>query len=201
MVSVGGVAVRDQAGVITPERVHTRTSFPGISLPTPLPTRTQLTLFLPQAPGALLETHRRRLDPVQAGLIAAHVTLCREDEIGHLDPDTLRHRVSTWPAATLNLAFGSPRRFDGHGLLLPCIDGSQDFDRLRKHLLQDPGARIHQAHLTLAHPRNPVSPGNTDEASAFLPASLEVAFDDVALILQEGRSPWRTVWRVRLGGE
>ncbi|MDZ4701395.1 MAG: mechanosensitive ion channel [Rhodothermales bacterium] len=43
----------------------------------------------------MLEAHRRRLDPVQAGLIAAHVTLCREDEIARLDPQILRHRIAS----------------------------------------------------------------------------------------------------------
>jgi hypothetical protein len=161
--------------------------------------RHQLTLFLPPAHGALLERHRRVLDPIQAGLIAAHVTLCREDEIAHLDQEALRQRVATWPALSPNLAFGPPRRFDGHGILLTCIGGFEAFDRLRKHLLQDPGARMHQAHLTLAHPRNPRAPGNTEEALLQLPASLGVAFDAVALIEQKAGQPWCTVWQTRLG--
>jgi hypothetical protein len=161
--------------------------------------RTQLTLFVPPAHGALLERHRRVLDPIQAGLIAAHVTLCREDEIAHLDDEVLRQRISRWSESTIKLAFGPPRRFDGHGILLPCIEGIEAFDRLRWYLLHDPGARTHQAHLTLAHPRNPRAGGNTEEAFLQLPASLEVAFDTVARIEQDPGMPWRTVWQTQLG--
>ena len=44
-------------------------------------TRRQLTLFVPHAEAAPIEALRATLDPVQHALIAAHVTLCREDEL------------------------------------------------------------------------------------------------------------------------
>jgi hypothetical protein len=136
---------------------------------------------------------RRSLDPVQASLIAAHVTLCREDEIEGTVPSALFNRVESWEAGPIALAFGHPVRFNGHGVLLSCKHGSGDFTRLRQWLLNDQGTREHAAHITLAHPRNPRSVGNTDAALAACPQALELQFGSVALIEQRGSEPWRLI--------
>ena len=141
-----------------------------------------------------------RLDPIQAALIPAHVTLCREDEIDHLDPDTLYRQIQTWQHGPLQLAFGPPQRFNGHGLLLPCTQGSAPFQGLRQWLLRNPQAREHHAHLTLAHPRNPQAPGNTDTTLATCPPALQLEFATVALIQQHGAAPWVVLWEEELGG-
>lgn len=44
--------------------------------------RRQATLYLPSPCSVAVEAVRSRYNPVQAELIAAHVTLCREDEVG-----------------------------------------------------------------------------------------------------------------------
>jgi hypothetical protein len=142
---------------------------------------------------------RRSLDPVQASLIAAHVTLCREDEIEDINPSLLLNRVGSWEAGPVTLTFGHPARFNGHGVLLPCEHGSGAFKRLRQWLLQDQAAREHSAHVTLAHPRNPRSAGNTDDALASCPAGLEFRFGSVALIEQKGYEPWRLIQEATLG--
>lgn len=46
--------------------------------------RDPLSRFVDGPVGDALNALRAALDPVQAGLIAAHVTVCREDELGDL---------------------------------------------------------------------------------------------------------------------
>lgn len=162
--------------------------------------RTQLTLFVPAPERAPLEALRQRLDPVQAALIPAHLTLCREDEIAAQDADDLIARIRTWPHGPLTLAFGAPQRFQGHGVLLPCVQGADVFQQLRRWLLADPTARQHHAHLTLAHPRNPRAAGNSDAALAGAPTSMHLLFMQVALIQQAGVQAWRVLWQWPLGG-
>ncbi len=128
------------------------------------------------------------MDPVQCALIAAHVTLCREDEIARLDLPTLRHRLSQ--ASPLTLVFAAPRRVDGHGLLLPCVAGAPAFQQLRAQALESNTIRTSDAHITLAHPRNPRAPGNVDERIRALPVPLTVTFPLVALIEQHDARPW-----------
>lgn len=162
--------------------------------------RRQLTLFVPATSSVALEAVRRRLDPIQAALIAVHVTLCREDELVDLDIEARLERVRAWDAGPIRLGFGAPRRFSGHGVLLPCEQGSDEFHRLRQWILDDRGARLHDAHITLAHPRNPRAPTNVDAALAESPATLRVAFPSVALIEQVGGAPWTLLQEASLGG-
>jgi hypothetical protein len=162
--------------------------------------RTQLTLFVPAPWGTQLDSFRRVLDPAQASLIASHVTLCREDEIAELDPSSIFARVASWQHGPAVLDFGLPQRFSGHGVLLPCVNGSERFQALRKWLLQDQGARAHEAHITLAHPRNTRSPSNTDATLEGCPRALHLAFPSVALIEQEQGSNWAVVRDAALGG-
>lgn len=160
--------------------------------------RLQLTLFVPDDAAAILEPIRLRLDPVQHGLIGAHVTLCREDELAESPLAQLRALASLPPAITLT--FGAPVGFDAHGVLLPCIDGSTDFHRLRAAVLGTTAIRQHAAHITLAHPRNPRAPGNTQPSDIALATPLRITFTRVSLIEQVDGGPW-VVWEVvALGG-
>jgi hypothetical protein len=68
-------------------------------------------------------------------------------------------------------------------------------------LLADPAARLHHAHLTLAHPRNPRAAGNNDPALAASPPALQLCFSQVALIQQTGAQPWRRLWQAPLRGQ
>lgn len=163
--------------------------------------RRQLTLFVAEPEQARWNALRAILDPVQAALIAAHVTLCREDEIGQLDPSAIFRRVRSWPHGPITLQFDRPTRFGGHGVLLPCRHGAAQFQRLRQWLLQDQSAREHGAHLTLAHPRNPKSANNTDAALASCPENLELQFASVALIEQLHQQPWRVLEEAVLGAD
>jgi 2'-5' RNA ligase len=168
-------------------------------MPTALTRRQQLTLFVPEPWRSRLDALRERLDPVQASLISAHVTLCREDEIDALDAQAIFERVESWPHGPVTLQFAEPVHFGGHGVLLPCHAGAAQFHRLRQWLLGDPNVRVHDAHLTLAHPRNARAVGNTDTALASCPSSLELHLPRVALIEQHGAERWRVVHERVLG--
>ena len=156
--------------------------------------RRQLTLFVPAPQRDALETWRQRLDPVQHGRIAAHVTLCREDELARHGEAAWRERVRAWWGGVLTLVWRPAERVDGHGVLLRCEAGQDAFQALRTHVLADPEARSHGAHLTLAHPRNPRSLANDDALLAVLPRFAPVRFEAVSLIEQQGDAPWQTVW-------
>ncbi len=160
--------------------------------------RRQLTLFVPDGTAPWLEPLRQQLDPVQRDLIAAHVTLCREDEIVDLELPALWQRLATESPVTL--IFGAPRRFDGHGLLLPCVDGATAFQQLRVRALDSDAIRTPEAHLTLAHPRNPRAPGNIEAKLGALPVPLSVTFRAVALIEQINGQPWEVRETVTLTG-
>jgi hypothetical protein len=158
--------------------------------------RRQLTLFAPGEAAASIELVREKADPVQFALIAAHVTLCREDEFAELELSLLRERLAR--AAPLTLTFGPARRFGGHGILLPCIEGAADFQKLRVQALGATDVRDHEAHLTIAHPRNPRAPANQDALLSVLPAPLTLVFREVALIEQSDALPWVVLETLRL---
>lgn len=139
------------------------------------------------------------VDPVQQGLIAPHVTLCREDELEGRPVEEVLARAAVAPATDLVLRFGPPERFHEHGILLPCAAGADAFHALRVHLLGDPSARRQQAHITLAHPRNPRASGNDLGATAPLGGGLTIRFTRVSLIEQVGHGPWHILADAPLG--
>jgi hypothetical protein len=160
-------------------------------------TRIQLSLFLPPAYGAQLDALRRVLDPVQAALIPAHVTLCREDELEGLAPEVIGERLRA--AAPLTLAFGRAIAFDGHGLMLPCEHGAPAYHALRARVLEGRPVREAAPHVTLAHPRNPRAPGNDPRLAASLPVPLVVTFGDARLVRSEHGAPWQVLGTLPLG--
>lgn len=151
--------------------------------------RVQASLFVAPDAGAEIEAVRRRVDPVQHRLIPAHVTLCREDELGEVSLDDVHARLRH-PPGPIALRFGAPVVFGEHGILLPCVDGLDAFQSLRRRVLADPHVRPHVPHLTLAHPRNPKAPGNALEAAASLGAGRCLVFDAIHLIAQVDDEPW-----------
>jgi hypothetical protein len=144
-------------------------------------TRRQLSLFASGTDGDRIERVRRVVDPVQAALIPAHVTLCREDEIQNANVELLAQRIGS--AAAICLSFDKVERFSGHGIWLRSAQGQPSFDALRRHVLGLAEIRDAVAHLTLAHPRNPRASGNSIEnVNLVLPISL--VFDRVTLVEQ-----------------
>ncbi|HUR96817.1 MAG TPA: 2'-5' RNA ligase family protein [Pyrinomonadaceae bacterium] len=155
--------------------------------------RLQLSLYVTPGAATRIEAVRKLVDPVQSHLIPAHVTLCRQDELDDLDSIRIRLRNLCFPPLTLR--FGAPVRFLGHGLLLECVDGSAQFQSLRRYVLASRTIREQMPHITLAHPRNPLSPGNTASNSRQIDSGVELTFPSIYLIEQEGRDPWRILER------
>ncbi|MBK8285032.1 MAG: 2'-5' RNA ligase family protein [Ahniella sp.] len=158
--------------------------------------RIQLSLYVPSSASTQLETIRRLLDPIQSNLIPAHVTLCREDEIEHIEPALLETRLAE--ATAITLSFGRPEHFGGHGVLLPCVGGAADFHALRKWVLGPDSMKQHAPHITLAHPRNAKAPTNTAGHAAGLPDPLQFTFEHVNRIRQLGTQPWEVLSRYQL---
>ncbi len=153
-------------------------------------TRRQLSLYVPATLGHEIEAVRRLVDPVQSRLIPAHVTLCREEEIGEFSADELIHRLANIQRAPVTLRFGRPAAFHGHGILLECIGGESAFQQLREALLDSIDLGNQRPHITLAHPRNPRALGNSLENAMLLPERITITFPCVALIEQTGDGPW-----------
>lgn len=155
--------------------------------------RRQLTLFVSERDSKRIEAVRRVVDPVQFALIPAHVTLCREDELESFVGWRERLQSMEPGLFALTLQFGRAVPFSGHGIMLPCIDGVGRFRNLRQTVLGSNSIRDQQPHLTLAHPRNPKSSGNTIEVTLQLPLSFEITFDTIRLIEQTGSGQWKTL--------
>ena len=158
--------------------------------------RRQATLFL-QRP-SWVNKIRLELNPAQAKLIDAHVTLCREDEVS--DWEELGRRLLDLRPQAVTLEFGPPHR-DGDLVYIPSVGSTKEFDDLRGILLGTASSipRKHNPHITLIHPRN----GSCSDAdfasiiSAFEPFSY--TFDEVAFIQQENGGIWETVRTFPLG--
>jgi 2'-5' RNA ligase len=108
-------------------------------------------MYLPDVNG--IEDLRIRFNPLQAQLIPAHVTLCREDEVD--DWMALQTRIQAQLPIALTLSFGPPVR-DGNLAFLPATEGIEHIDDLR-HRLLDNGImrpRKQTPHVTIIHPRN-----------------------------------------------
>ncbi len=156
-------------------------------------TRVQLSMYVPEPEASELESVRRVLDPIQSGLIPAHVTLCREDELTLMDSGELASRLADAHARSVTLHFGRPRAFDEHGVLLPCIAREEDFRSLREQVLGSRNIRYQAPHITLAHPRNPKSAGNCLTNADVLRETISVTFTSVKLIEQVGNTAWRVL--------
>lgn len=151
--------------------------------------RRQLSMYVPQDAARDIEAVRRVVDPIQSRLIPAHVTLCREDELGDLA--SVRARLRRAPFNPLTLRFGKPVAFAGHGLLLECVEGEEHFRAVREYLLASSRVREQRPHITLAHPRNPKAGGNSLSNTSRLPEVIEVTFPSIYLIEQEKGGPWQ----------
>jgi 2'-5' RNA ligase len=160
-------------------------------------TRRQLTLF-PLDNVIELEKIRQQYNPVQFALIAAHITLCREDELTALDKVMHNCRQLRW-IHPLCVQLGRPERFEeGRGVLLPGGISNDDFQLLRKQVLSGiiDQPRFHQPHLTLLHPRNSRCTDAIFETISRQALPGELYFDEVCLIEQKNGAPWRLLEKV-----
>lgn len=157
--------------------------------------RKQLTLFVPETFSGRIELVRSQFNPLQHQLIAAHVTLCREDEI--TDIETVIRNLKRQNLEHLSIHFGKVIRFsEGKGVLLPAINSDQSFKKLRQQIIESP--RNHEAHITLMHPRNSTC---TDEIFSQIenyefPET--ITFNEICLIEQEIGKVWKILERFPL---
>ena len=163
-----------------------------------LPTRRQLSLYVPTPQAEAIDALRRVLDPVQASLIPAHVTLCREDELDDVSPAELGLRLGVDIVRPIGLSFGPPQMFDGHGVLLPCVGDQSAFQSLRRIALGKEDVRAHTPHITLAHPRNPKASGNTAASLPLAPCVWQITFAEAVLIEQTNDAKCHVMQRFAL---
>lgn len=153
--------------------------------------RKQLSMYVPPEAAKEIEEVRRVLDPIQHGVIPAHITLCREDELADLS--AIQQRLDKVALPPLRLRFGKPESFSGHGVLLHCVGGEDAFIALREYLLDSKTIRAQHPHITLAHPRNPKAAGNSMSHASCLRENIAITFATISLIEQEGNQPWRVL--------
>ena len=158
--------------------------------------RIQLTLFVAENDAIVIEQLRRRFNPEQFNLIGAHVTLCREDELG--TTEMVMQQMAALKAGCITVDFGPPERFsDGNGVLMPAIGANHPFQDLRKAVLGGEPRR-HEPHITLMHPRNSTC---TDAIFAqIIRAALptQITFGSVSLIEQEDGGVWKVLEAIEL---
>lgn len=150
--------------------------------------RRQVTLYVPPPVKARIDAIRERYNPAQHALIAAHVTLCRDED--DIDWEALERRAEWMSPFEVRLRFGAPVK-EENLVYLPVVGSTAAFDALRCEVLEDPHCRRQEPHITLVHPRNGTC---TDKAFAELHAlfetGLEVTFEQFTLIRQIDGGPW-----------
>ena len=158
--------------------------------------RRQLTLFVEPTEAVTIEQTRQEFNPRQFEIIKAHVTLCREDEIGNLEQVISNLFLLTQTHQNIFIEFGKVARFDnGKGLFLPATNDNKEFEYLRRQILFGlyDNPRNQKPHITLMHPRNSTCTDKIFEqvAEVNLPTKLE--FKRISLIEQENGGQWKTL--------
>ncbi len=156
-------------------------------------TRRQLSLFL-RDNFENIENIRAKYNPVQHDLIAAHVTLCREDEIEALE-QIIKNLKAIELDEPISIQFASVERFaDGKGVFIPAKGENKAFVELRKTVLNvNELLKEQHPHITLIHPRNGTC---SDEIFAHIQAydlPTEFYFDTISLIEQKDGGKWEVV--------
>jgi hypothetical protein len=150
-------------------------------------TRRQLTLFLNPNSSEKIEEFRLKYNPIQHHLIAAHLTLCRENEIENLDK--ILQNLEKINFKSIEMKFGKPERFENKkGLWLTSI--SQGFNVLREEILVGIIAPNQKAHITLMHPRNSTCTNEIYETAKHIIFPEIIHFDSIALIEQKNGEKW-----------
>lgn len=149
--------------------------------------RKQVTLFIPRRLRSYVETIRERYNPAQHKLIAAHVTLCRDDEVANWS--AVQACTRQLKPVEVSLEFGAPQR-DGDFVYLPATSDTASFDALRRTILDDPNCRIQKPHITLIHPRNGTCTDAIYDEICESIGRLKITFDTITFIGKVGRLPW-----------
>jgi len=166
------------------------------------PTRRQLTLFIAEHNKAI-EHIRAQFNPIQHNLIAAHLTLCREDEIEPVEK-VIENIKSITRAEPLWLEFGPPERFEnGKGVFIPVKKSHTAFSEFRKTILKglNEHPREHLPHITLMHPRNSTCTDTIWEHIQKQELPTELRFDTISLIEQRNGGRWAVIEQFSLVGK
>lgn len=156
--------------------------------------RKQLTLFLSDQK-ELIEKIRLEFNPIQYGLIGAHVTLCRENEIADLNA-VIKNLKSIHLQQPLKIDFNLMERFDqGKGLFIPAKQDNKAFHLLRALVLKDlPGMyKATMPHITLMHPRNSTCTTQIFNKIKNIELPKTLYFDKISLIEQVNGEKWTTI--------
>jgi 2'-5' RNA ligase len=158
--------------------------------------RIQLTLFVDEAEAVKIEKIRVQFNPLQYELIKSHVTLCREDELEKIEK--IIQRLTALQHHYIKIHFDAPIRFaHSKGVLLPANDNKEDFQQLRKIILQG-NPRKHAPHITLIHPRNATCTDIIYEEITKMILPTEIVFRNVSLIEQENGGKWNVLQEFEL---
>lgn len=160
--------------------------------------RYQLTLFVTESADTI-ELVRRNYNPLQADLIPAHVTLCRENELANLKD--IERNLSLLYLPPVTVEFGTPKRFaDDKGLLLPGTGPNTEYHELRKKLLKTTAEEYHpnEPHITLIHPRNGTCTDAIYQEVMKMQFPASITFDECCLVKQEGNNVWEIIRRFPL---
>lgn len=161
-------------------------------------TRQQLTLFV--SPGNdVIETIRATFNPVQHSLIAAHITLCREDEI-HPIEQVVENILTLRYQDPLCITLKPIQRFNNNnGVLIPAHH-SDEFQILRRSVLKgvQNNPRHHDPHITLMHPRNSTCTDTIFTQLMTYTFPDRLYFDTISLIEQRNGGKWNVVDQFKL---
>lgn len=153
--------------------------------------RRQITLFVPGSERSRIDAIRQRYNPAQFALIAAHVTLCRDEEV--LEWSVLQARARQMAFIDISLSFGPPVQ-DDNFVYLPAVGPTDDFHELRVRILDDEHCRRQDPHITLVHPRNGTCTATQFETiRSFIGSEFTVPFRGLTFIEQFAGAPWRRV--------
>lgn len=161
--------------------------------------RHRLVLFLNPETAASIGPIRQTYDPMQANLVAAHTTLCGENELVNME--RVLHNLSILYLPPVLIHFGPPECFaDDFGLHIPESGENSGFRELRRKVLQgvvDEPSPL-KASVILIDPRSGI---NTRAVVAELTKTqfpTDITFDECCLIRQEGSDPWEIIRRFPL---
>jgi len=154
--------------------------------------RRQLTLFVSASEAKGIEQIRKTYNPIQHNLIAAHITLCREDEIENWE--IIEQNLITLTQLPIIIQLDKVERFAaGKGVFIPAKKQQVAFDKLRKAILKGviEQPRKHHAHLTLMHPRNSTCTDPIFNKIKAVGLPKRIVFDTITLIEQENGGVWQ----------
>lgn len=159
-----------------------------------IPNRIQLTLLVHPDVSDAIEQVRKRFNPAQFELIAAHVTLCREDELEPMD--RVLRNLEQMKHESIFVDFGPPVRFsDGKGVFISAVGDQAPFQELRKAILQGvvENPRRQEPHITLMHPRNSECTDSIFAEIEKLELPRTIEFRKICLIEQASGERWKVL--------